>query len=88
MARFLQILAALCACGVILFWVALGAHRGWTRTETTTTRVDPVTEISYPEIQKGFVPGVDFLVTGLLGSAVFFGIGFGLSKLKPKTPTS
>lgn len=88
MAKILQIFAIICALAVLTIWFGLGAHKGWTKTEVETRRIDPVTEIEYPETKPGFVPGVDFLAAGLIGSGLFFVIGFGISKLKPKHPKS
>jgi hypothetical protein len=87
MARFLQILAVLCALSVLAAWAALGASTGWTKTQVATRMVDPVTEISYDEWKPGFVPGVDFLAAGLLGSGFLFLLGFGVSKFSKKNPT-
>jgi hypothetical protein len=88
MAKLLQIFAVVCALSVLALWAGLGAHTGWTRTQIATKHIDPVTEIEYDETKPGFVPGVDFLAAGLLGSGLFFVIGFGISKLKPKHPKS
>jgi hypothetical protein len=89
MARLLQILGVLCGVTVLAVWLILGAHTGWTKTQTSTRHVDPVTEIEYDEFKPGFVPGVDFLAVGLAGSGLLFLLGFGISKLQRKknTPT-
>lgn len=84
MAKLLQIFAVLCALAVVGIWFSLGAHRGWSKNQIETKKTDPVTEIAYSEFEDGFVPGVDFLGAGLLGSGVLFAAGFFLSKLKPK----
>ena len=88
MARFLQIFAVLCALAVLVIWASLGASTGWTKTQVATRMVDPITEIAYDELKPGFVPGVDFLAAGLIGSGVLFLVGFGISKLSKKNPTS
>ncbi len=73
-----------CGCVVaiaaLVVWLATGAHRGWTRTEITEMRIDPITEIEYPEHRKGFVAGLDFLGAGLLLSAAFIGVSFLIGK--------
>ena len=55
------------ALGLILagagFWLATGAHRGWTKTSVPVTTKDEVTGIEGVSYQKKFVPGVDFLGT-------------------------
>lgn len=81
MAKLLQIFAVLCALAILALWFGLGAHTGWTKTQVSTKHIDPITEIPYDETKPGFVPGVDFLAAGLIGSGLFFAIGFGISKL-------
>ena len=88
MARLLQIFAVLCALSVLTLWFGLGANTGWTKTQIATRHIDPVTEIPYDDYKPGFIPGVDFLAAGLVGSALFFAIGFGISKLKRRNPQS
>ena len=80
--RLLALVFALC---VILAWFGLGANRGWTKTSLVIKKVDPVTEIEFTEYQKGFVPGVDFLAAGLIGSFVIFSLSF-LPFSKTKKP--
>jgi hypothetical protein len=58
-----------CAVVCVAAWLALGANRGWTRTSQTYTKMDPVTEIEYPVIEKRFSPGIELLAAGLLVSA-------------------
>jgi hypothetical protein len=88
MARFLQILGVLCALSVLVVWFGLGRHTGWTKTQVATRHIDPITEIAYDETKPGFVPGVDFVAAGLLGAGLLFAVGFGISKLQKKIPTS
>jgi len=57
-------------------WLATGAHTGWTQTEVTEMRVDPVTELEYPETQRRFVAGVEVLGGGLLLSTLLFAGSF------------
>jgi hypothetical protein len=73
MRRKLQIAALGGALIVAGLWLALGAHRGWTRTSITEMRVDEITELEYPVIRSAFVPGVDFLAAGLLIAAAIAG---------------
>lgn len=84
MIQALRWLAAICAVGVVLAWFALGAHRGWTKTSVAIEKIDPVTEIVGYEMQSRFVPGVDFLVVGLGGSAGIFVLSLVLSKFLTK----
>ncbi len=44
-----------------VFWFFGGPNLGWTKTTVEIWKLDPVTEIKYPVIEKRFLPGVDFL---------------------------
>jgi hypothetical protein len=66
MRKSLRITAALLALGSVVFWLATGANRGWTKTNIPRPIVDEVTGIESRVYEKGFVPGVDFLA-GALG---------------------
>ncbi len=56
---------------VVLAWVAAGCHQGWTMTQVAVMQVDPITEIEFPSWEKRFVPGYDFLFSGVfLGVAI------------------
>jgi len=68
-------------------WLALGAHRGWTKTSVTRWEKDPVTEIDGPVIEKKFVPGIDLLVAGLAGALALFVVSLFVSKNKNKPVT-
>ena len=81
----LRILALVFALCVIVAWYGLGANRGFPKTAIAIKKTDPVTEIEFVEYQKGIVPGVDFLVAGIIGSGVFFALSFIPFKSKPKT---
>ncbi|MCZ7639086.1 MAG: hypothetical protein M5U12_25370 [Verrucomicrobia bacterium] len=70
MKRWLQLLAALLALGTLTFWLATGAHRGWTRTSVAVEKTDEITGLTYREYESRFVPGVDVLGAGLLGALV------------------
>ncbi len=85
MAKLLQIFAVLCALAVLGLWFALGANTGWTRNQIVEKFVDPVTEIESQRYKDGFIPGVDFLGAGLIGSGMLFAAGFAISRFKPKT---
>ena len=64
------------ASASVLFWVALGSNRGWTKTTVPIPKKDPVTDQDYVEWQKKFVPGVEVLGAGLAAAAVLFGVSF------------
>jgi len=82
MKRLLRIIAAVLAAGSIIFWAAVGANRGWTKTSVPGKIVDPVTGIEGVTYEKHFVPGVDFLGAALLGAGILAGASF-LFRTKP-----
>jgi len=73
-------------CVVLLslaLWLGTGAHVGWTKTTVTEMKVDPVTELEYPETRAAFVAGVEVLGAGLVLALVLVGGSFGFPS-KPK----
>ena len=76
MTALLRIFAIVCAVAVIACWFSLGAHTGWSKTLAPVKKSDPVTEIEFTDYEARFVPGVDFLCTGLLGAAAIFALTF------------
>ena len=73
MRRNLQILALVAALAAGSFWLATGAHRGWTKTSVPVKAVDDVTGIEGITYKKQFVPGLDFLGAALLGAGILAG---------------
>ncbi len=84
MIRVLLILVVVIDIAVIGTWLALGAHPGWSMTQVPVKKIDPITEIEFTEYDQRFVPGVDFLGAGLVGSGALFAFGLILSKLSNK----
>lgn len=70
MKRIIRLLALVLALGAVIWWVAAGANRGWTKTSIPNTTVDEVTGIEAIAYEKGFVPGLDILGAALLGAGV------------------
>jgi hypothetical protein len=70
----LRALAALSAVAIIACWLSLGAHTGWSQTRVPIQKTDPVTETTFADFEERFLPGLDFLVAGLLGSAAIFAL--------------
>ena len=64
----LRALAALSAVAIVACWISLGAHMGWSQTRIPVERTDAVTATTFTDYEERFLPGVDFLVAGLLGS--------------------
>jgi hypothetical protein len=71
MKRSLQLAALLLALAGTGFWLAKGAHRGWTQTSVAVKTVEPVTGLDDVRYEKRFVPGIEILGgTWLLAAAM------------------
>jgi hypothetical protein len=75
-------LAAVSAGAIGACWISLGAHMGWSQTRIPVERTDAVTAITFTEYEERFLPGVDFLAAGVLGSAAIFALTLALPKPK------
>ncbi len=83
--NWLQWVAAGLITAALVFWVATGAHPGWTRTSEAVRTLDPVTGIEGITYEKKFVPGVDFLAGAL---AVGFVLGaISMLSRRPSRPS-
>ena len=76
MKNFLRVLAVFLLLGVIGYWAAAGANRGWTKTSVPVKTLDEVTGIEGVTYHKKFVPGVDFLAVAGAGAVVLAGGSF------------
>ena len=83
MRRILRILAAALAVLAVIAWAVGGANAGWTKTTRTRTEKDPVTDISYPVVEKRFAPGVDLLAGAFFVAAL---LAVGSFLVTPKKP--
>lgn len=72
----LRLLALAVAFAGVVFWFFGGPHFGWTKTTVEIWKVDPVTEIKFPEIEKRFIPGVDFLAGCLFAAGALSALSF------------
>lgn len=70
----LRALAALSAVAIVACWISLGAHTAWSQTRIPVQKTDAVTTTTFTDYEERFLPGVDFLVAGLLGSAAIFAL--------------
>ncbi len=85
MKKILRIIATLLVAGAIIFWMAAGANRGWTKTRVPIKTVDAVTGLEGVQWQDKFVPGVDFLGAALLGAGLLAGISLFVPSKSKKT---
>jgi hypothetical protein len=76
MRRVLRIVAVLVALGGLIFWLAAGANRGWTKNRVEKRTVDEVTGIEAVNFENRFVPGVDFLAGMAVGAGALVGVSF------------
>lgn len=86
MKTILRTLAAALLLGALALWLAAGASRGWTKTSVPVKTLDTVTGIEAVNYEKRFVPGLDFLGSALVASALLGGLSFLFRKQnKPTT---
>ena len=81
----IRVTALLLALGILGFWFLRGADRGWTKTSVPVRRVDPITEIEVDDLKPHFVPGMDFLVGGLVIAGLLAGSSFFFQKAPQTT---
>ena len=82
MAKFLFILGLVTFAAVLVLWAGTGADPGWTKTQSVTMEVDPVTELQFPVYTDKLTLGVDFLAAGLFGSCILIALSFLLRKIQ------
>ena len=85
MKRVLRIIALLLLLSALVFWVAKGAHRGWTINNLPHDTPNPVTGLTSTTYEKVFIPGFDFLAVAAVAAAAVTGASFLFSKKNPGT---
>ena len=83
MHSILRIVAACILLGTAGWWLKAGSNKGWTKDSVNVWKYDEITEISYPEKVKKFVPGVDFLGGGMAASMIIAALSFIPLKRRP-----
>jgi len=76
MRTILRLAALFVALVTLVLWLFGGPNTGWTKTSVQVKTVDPVTDQDIITWEKRFLPGVDFLGSGLLAGALLFSISF------------
>jgi len=84
----LRIIAAIVLLAALVWWWRAGSHKGWTKTSVQVWKYDEITEISYPETEKRFVPGVDFLAASAAGAAILAGASLLIRRKARETKSS
>lgn len=72
----LRLLALALLLGTIIWWLAAGANRGWTKNQVPVKTLDEVTGIEGITYRKQFIPGVDFLAGGVGAAILCAGLSF------------
>ena len=80
MRNILRIAAVIVLLVTVGEWLWRGHNTGWTKNTVTTFGTDPVTGISYPQEERKFVPGLDFLAGGVIAGGVLAGASFLLKR--------
>lgn len=86
--KIVRLLALFIFSTCLSWWWFSGADMGWTKTYVTTPATDEVTGIQYEVRKEKFVPGVDFLVTGIGLSFGIFATSFVFGRKKSNTQNS
>lgn len=69
------------------FWVAKGAHRGWSQNRVPVSKTDEVTGIVFTAYEDRFVPGVEMLGAGVALSAALAAVAFFVRSIPTKKST-
>lgn len=51
--------------GSLGYWLAAGAHRGWSQHRVPVRQIDEVTGVAFTTYENRFVPGIEILATGV-----------------------
>ena len=51
--------------GSLGYWLASGAHRGWSQHRVPVGQIDEVTGVAFTTYENRFVPGIEFLTAGI-----------------------
>jgi hypothetical protein len=74
--RILALSALLTLVGTVGYWVAKGAHRGWSQHRVPVSQIDEVTGIVFTTYENRFIPGLEVLAGGVALSGGLFAISF------------
>lgn len=51
--------------GSLGYWLASGAHRGWSQHRVPVGQIDEVTGVTFTTYEDRFVPGIEIVTTGV-----------------------
>lgn len=83
----LRLLAAFCMIFTLVFWINKGAHTGWSMDRVPIPQIDEITGIEYVTYEDRFVPGLEWLGSGIGLGALFFVISL-FFRSKPTSSNS
>jgi len=62
--------------GSLGYWLASGAHRGWSQNRVPVGQIDEVTGVAFTTYENRFVPGIEFLTAGVALGAGLLAFSF------------
>jgi hypothetical protein len=77
--------ALLTLVGSLGYWLAKGAHRGWSQDRVPVPQTDEVTGIIFTTYETRFVPGIEIVAGGVALAAGLFAFSF---VFRSQPPTS
>ena len=74
--RIIALSALLTLAGTVGYWVAKGAHRGWSQHRVPVSQTDEVTGIAFTTYENRFIPGIEILAGGVALAGGLFALSF------------
>lgn len=83
----LRLLAFVCILATAVYWLAAGAHRGWSMDRVPVQQVDEITGLEFTTYEDRFVPGVEVLGGGIAAGLFLLVVSFVL-RPRPRPTTA
>jgi hypothetical protein len=74
--RIIALSGLLTLAGTVGYWMAKGAHRGWSQHRVPVSQTDEVTGIAFTTYENRFVPGLEILAGGVALAGGLFALSF------------